>query len=204
MKTALMNGKPILLYDSKDRESEVDMVFHPKYFSFKSVQHMRKDAGGLICFVIGKEINRIIKLPKMTQILRKTIDRNIIYETTPYGDEPAFSIYVNHKSERTGIPDMDRWKTMHELSKLSEIEDPLHFFTLNFRTPGHVPLLIDSGLRKRRGHTELSAELMRTLGLTPTAVVCEMLGNDGLSMNTETAKNYANRNNLLFLDGGNL
>ena len=195
-------GTPIMLFDYDERESEVDLVFHPKYIDFKAIQTMRKDAGGLICFVVGKEINRYLKLPKMTRILRSTIDPSIVYDKTKYGDEPAFSITVNHISTRTGISDIERWKTIHELSKMDEhIPDVYDFFRTNFRAPGHVHLLVDSGIRSRRGHTELSVELFRMSKLAPFSVICEMLDDSGRSMDIKTAKDYAEENNILLIDG---
>ena len=62
-----------------------------------------------------------------------------------------------------------------------------------FRAPGHVHLLNASQelLVKRFGHTELSTALMVMTGLTPSATICEMMGDDGNALTKEKAKEYA-------------
>lgn len=190
----LKNGKPVLLYDGDSREEEIDLVFNPVFVKPDAIKIMRRDAGGLICVALGKEICKRIKLPKMTKILRQAgIDERIIYKRTQYGDEPAFSISINHISCKTGITDAERWKTILEIANICKTDDPINFFTLNFRTPGHVPILVDSGIDKRMGHTELSVELMRILSLPPIATICEMLDTEGRRANLSLGKEYANK-----------
>ncbi len=73
-----------------------------------------------------------------------------------------------------------------------------------FRAPGHVTLLkaSEGNVLKRKGHTEMSIALMEMAGLTEVAVCCEMMDDEnGESLNTEHAENYAKENNLIFLSG---
>ncbi|MEA3255153.1 MAG: 3,4-dihydroxy-2-butanone-4-phosphate synthase, partial [Candidatus Altiarchaeota archaeon] len=61
--------------------------------------------------------------------------------------------------------------------------------------------LISSGLKNREGHTELSTALLKIAGLTPVAVICEMLdGRTHKALSREDAMSYARRNNLGFLE----
>ncbi len=48
-------------------------------------------------------------------------------------------------------------------------------------SPGHVfPLIArDGGVLVRAGHTEASVDLARMAGLTPAAVICEIMNDDG-------------------------
>jgi len=41
--------------------------------------------------------------------------------------------------------------------------------------PGHVPILVERGLEKRRGHTELALALARLAGVPPSMALAEML-----------------------------
>ena len=68
-------------------------------------------------------------------------------------------------------------------------------FGKTFRAPGHVHLLNASKelLAKRFGHTELSTALMVMTGMTPSATICEMMGDDGHALSKEKAKDYAKK-----------
>jgi 3,4-dihydroxy 2-butanone 4-phosphate synthase len=77
-------------------------------------------------------------------------------------------------------------------------------FSLEFRSPGHVPLLRAAPglLRDRRGQTELSIVLAQAAKVTPAMVMCEMLdGETGRSLSKEDAMKYANERGLAFIEG---
>ena len=79
-------------------------------------------------------------------------------------------------------------------------------FGKEFRSPGHVPICIASEqlLRERKGHTELVISLLELAGLTPVGSGCEMMGEHGKSLSKEDAKRYAEKNNLIFLEGAEI
>lgn len=122
-----------------------------------------------------------------------------------YGDEPAFAMWVNHMSTRTGISDEDRAKTILELHKtiemlqIDEKEAKEKFFN-EFMAPGHVPVLLSRGLNKRRGHTELTSSLMEFLGLKKSVVIAEML-DERYSMKRQKAEIYAKNNDIPLITG---
>lgn len=80
-------------------------------------------------------------------------------------------------------------------------------FNSNFKTPGHVPLLIASEglLSNRLGHTEMSIYLMKLAGLSPVTAICEMLDSQTYTaLSTDKAKKYARDNAIPYFDGTEL
>ncbi|VVB97981.1 3,4-dihydroxy-2-butanone 4-phosphate synthase [uncultured archaeon] len=193
---ALGKGGFILVYDGDAREGEADIMFHAKFASPEKIERLRKDAGGLICLAIGAERAQRLGLPFLTEVLRKAGLERITVKRTAYGDEPAFSLQINHKNVYTGIPDADRALTIREMEKTQSREA----FERDFYAPGHVFLLIGRGLEKRKGHTELSLELARIAGLGDAMVMCEMLGK-GKALAKKDAMDYAEKNGFPFIEG---
>ncbi|BCU70684.1 3,4-dihydroxy-2-butanone-4-phosphate synthase [Stygiolobus caldivivus] len=199
----LESGLPILIYDFDGREEEVDMVFYAGAVSWKTINILRKDAGGLICYVTGYTEAKKLGLTFMTEIVKEKYPQ--LYKRPPYGDEPAFALWVNHVSTRTGINDEDRAKTINKLHetvstiKKDENEARQKFYN-EFYAPGHVPILISRGLKNRKGHTELTSSLLEYIGLEISGVIAEMLG-DGKSLPKDKALLYAKNNGFLFIEG---
>ncbi|EHP70408.1 MAG: 3,4-dihydroxy-2-butanone-4-phosphate synthase [Metallosphaera yellowstonensis] len=201
----LESGLPVLLYDFDGREEEVDMVFYGGSVTWKTVQTLRKEAGGLICYATGKREAELLGLPFQTEIMRSIPSLSRLVKRPVYGDEPAFSLWVNHRKTRTGISDEDRALTISSLHRVvetlkSDVEEARETFYQDFYTPGHVPILVSRGLEKRKGHTEMSVKLMEAVGLEKSVVLAEMLG-DGRSMGKEEAKRFAKHNGFHFLEG---
>ena len=73
----------------------------------------------------------------------------------------------------------------------------------SFRIPGHVPVCIADRklLKERQGHTELIVALMKSIDLTPVALGCEMLSEDGNALSPEEARVWAREQGYLFLEG---
>lgn len=208
IKSDLFSGMPILVFDSKDREAEVDMVFYGGTISWKSIYTLRKYAGGLICYVTGLEEGQILGLGFITEQWRKN-EYNPLVKRPSYGDEPAFSTWVNHISVKTGISDQDRATT---IIRLHEVVTETHNnprgarerFVNEFMGPGHVPILLSRGIEKRKGHTELVTRLADTLGLERSMVIAEMLGEDGKSLSLQDAKEFAYTHSLILVEGKEL
>ena len=118
------DGNFILLYDSDDREGEVDMVIPSIMVKERHVALMRNDAGGLICTALSDELCENVGLPYMTDIYEKLKDENLLKmlgHGLPYGARSSFSIAINHKDSFTGITDVDRAMTINELGNIAEI-----------------------------------------------------------------------------------
>ncbi len=201
----LESGKPILLYDFDDRESEVDMVYAAEKITPKSISVLRNNAGGLVCVAIPDRAAEAMGLPLLSDILNHpTVDNDLKYDS-----RSSFSLWVNHRSNYTVITDIDRSTTAKRLSEVvAKVLNGEGFkFSEEFRSPGHVPVLrahkdlIDG----RRGHTEMSVYLMMQTSLSPTAVICEMMDDDtGGALSLEKAERYAEENDLLIVGGDEL
>ncbi len=211
--TALQNGEMILLFDLEGREAETDFTIPAMAVKPSDVRWMRKDAGGLICVALDPDASEELGLPLMADIIREANQQDISLGKVvekggdlKYDSRSSFSIWVNHRDTRTGIPDNDRALT---INKLGEVVDKtlngeeIHFGS-EFRTPGHVATLrAAKGLvHERMGQTELSITLAKIAGITPAMVVCEMLDDDtGRALEKEDAKQYGTDNNLVFVEG---
>lgn len=204
---ALKAGKFILLYDFDDRERETDLVICADAVTPHDVLTMRKDGGGLICTAVHPEAAKRLGLPFASDLLHD-------FEAVEHlGDIPydrknhsSFSIWVNHRSTYTGIPDRDRATTINAIA--DQVKKSLngggHNFKAEFRTPGHVALLraAEGLLDVRRGQTELSIALAAMAGVTPALVVCEMLDDEtGLALSKKDAQAYARDHGLVFIEG---
>lgn len=219
--TALRNGNFVLIHDDGNRENEIDMVVSAENILPKHISAMRKDAGGLICTAISKEISLKLGLPYMYDILKifGTSNRSISLinkDTSPYGDKPSFSITINHVNTYTGITDYDRALTISSLAKIcKELQTEadnnkammIEEFQNNFRTPGHVPILIASKglLNERKGHTEMSVLLTKIANIANVTTICEMLDpNNYKALSYVDACRYAKENNIVMLDSTDL
>ncbi|HIH40141.1 MAG TPA: 3,4-dihydroxy-2-butanone-4-phosphate synthase [Halobacteria archaeon] len=210
----LKKGRPILLFDSDDREGETDIVIPAISTTHKDVAMMRKDGGGLICVSIHPDAAKKFGLPFITDLLRYVGNNgysNLLRIVEKEGDlkydsKSAFSLWVNHVNTFTGIPDIDRSLTIRELGKaVREVLNGKPFdFGSEFRCPGHVPILraADNLIDERRGQTELSIALAEMTGITPAMVVCEMLDDvSGKALSKDDAKRYAEDKGLVFVEG---
>ncbi|QLC51360.1 3,4-dihydroxy-2-butanone-4-phosphate synthase [Methanolobus zinderi] len=211
--TALQNGEMILLFDLEGREAETDFTIPAMAVKPSDVRWMRKDAGGLICVALDPDASEELGLPLMADIIREANQQNISLGKVvekggdlKYDSRSSFSIWVNHRDTRTGIPDNDRALT---INKLGEVVDKtlngeeIHFGS-EFRTPGHVATLrAAKGLvHERMGQTELSITLAKIAGITPAMVVCEMLDDDtGRALEKDDAKQYGIDNDIVFVEG---
>ncbi len=171
-----------MIYDDDNREAEVDLVYYAPTVTSDSIYTLRTLAGGLICFATDSSITRSLGLPwgdeliSMHPSLKPLASRRL-----GYGDRPAFTIWVNHVSVKTGIRDHDRSITIRKLDEVvglvldGRVEEARRVFYTEFQAPGHVPILASRSLDERRGHTELSIALSRIAGLKPSMVIAEML-----------------------------
>ncbi|MDT7889681.1 MAG: 3,4-dihydroxy-2-butanone-4-phosphate synthase [Desulfurococcales archaeon] len=207
VRAALLSGKPILIYDFRGREEEVDMVFYAGSIDYRSIYTLRREAGGLICHAISGEAADRLGLPYLSDLMASVPGiSQLSMRRLRYGDTPPYSLYINHISVRTGISDRDRATTIkkfHEVVDLAlsgRVDEARKIFYSEFVSPGHVPILVSRGLNRRRGHTELSIAVASKLGLVPSMVIAEML-DEGDSMSLEKAEEYAARMGYIILRG---
>lgn len=208
----IRNGKFILLFDSEKREGETDLVIQAIHTRPQDVQKMRKDGGGLICVAVGPDEAEKLSMPYAADIVKSSdLDPEIKKVAEKEGDiaydkKSSFSLWLNHRDNRTGIPDNDRSLTIRSLGETVEKirqGKEVHLYDL-FRTPGHTATLRASEglLNTRRGQTELSIALANIAQVTPAMVVCEMLDDtNGKALSKIDAKKYAEKHRLVFLEG---
>ena len=207
----------MLLHDSQSRENEFDLIVASELVSPEHVSVMRSDAGGLLCLTVDHEVGERLGLGFLQDILASSVSRypvlgELVEVREPYGDRPAFSITINHRKTFTGITDKDRALTIREMGRISKmvLENKLDYrssFSREFKSPGHVHLLLESegSLARRHGHTELSLYLCRLADLTPSTAICEMLdGKTYRALNMHGAEAYAQEHSLPIIDGERL
>jgi 3,4-dihydroxy 2-butanone 4-phosphate synthase len=210
----LQNGKFVLVYDDDSREGETDLVIASEFVSPKSIRTMRKDGGGLIFIMVSNEIASKLKLPYLADLFadidnKYPILKELIPNDIPYDTKSSFSVYINHRDTFTGITDIDRSLTMKRFAELTKEIGSLNngnatkMFGKEFRSPGHVPICVASKglLYERKGHTELVIALLKMAGLAPAGSGCEIMGDDGKALSKTKAEQYADENNLVFLEG---
>ena len=213
----LRNGKFVLIYDDDKREGETDLIIASEFAKPESIQTMRKDGGGLIFLMTSKENAEKLKLPFLADLFSDIDDKypvlkELIPDDIPYDTKSSFSLYINHRDTFTGITDIDRSLTMRKfaelIKKLRNRDDGVatKMFGKEFRSPGHIPICVAAKglLDERAGHTELVVSLLKMANLTPVGSGCEIMGDNGKALSKEKAKQYAQKNELVFLEGNEI
>lgn len=155
-------GEQIVVVDDEDRENEGDLIFAAEKVSPEAINFMAKFGRGLICVAMTSERCDELNLPLMV-------------ENNTSAHETAFTISVEAaKGTTTGISAHDRAETVRVLADPqagpNDLRRPGHTFPLRARR---------GGVLKRAGHTEAGTDLARLAGLTPAAVLCEIMDEDG-------------------------
>ena len=157
-------GKMIILVDDEDRENEGDLCIAAEKVTPEAINFMAKHGRGLVCLALSEEKVRQLRLPLM-------VDEGA--NTSTFGT--AFTISIEAaKGVTTGISARDRAHTV-----LTAVKDDAR--PEDLARPGHVfPLRARrGGVLVRAGQTEGSVDLARLAGLTPAAVICEVMNDDG-------------------------
>jgi len=158
----LRAGRMVILVDEEDRENEGDLVLAAEFVTPEAINFMARHGRGLICLTLTEERCDQLNLPLMTS-------RN----GTSYGTNFTVSIEAA-EGVTTGISAADRSRTIEVAvarhAKASDIVQPGHVFPLRAQR---------GGVLMRAGHTEAGCDLSELAGLTPAAVICEILKDDG-------------------------
>lgn len=157
----LKQGKPVIVVDDESRENEGDFVALSSSITPEIINLMITEGRGLVCVSITEEIGEQLALNKM-----------VTKNTDPLGT--AFTESIDFKTTTTGISAYERADTIKAMvDKNSKPEE--------FKRPGHIfPLVAKSGgVLAREGHTEAAVDLARLSGEAPSAVICEIIKEDG-------------------------
>lgn len=205
--TALRQGEMVLLYDFDNRERETDLAIRSDMITPRDICTMRNEAGGLICTAIPYLAAQKLGLPFARDVLRNCAMVEKLGDI-PYdpSNNSSFSLWVNHRDTFTGITDRDRTKTVNSIAEVvqSVLNSEPVSFKEQFRTPGHMPILIAAEhlLSQRHGQTELSVAMAEMAGINPTITICEMLDDEsGYALSKEDAMKYAKKHGLAFIEG---
>ncbi len=158
----LKAGRMAVLVDDEDRENEGDLIFGADFVTPEKINFLAKHGRGLICMPITPEHAERLQIAPMTPRNRSVHGTNFTVTI-----EAAQGI-------ATGISAADRAHTILVASRPdARAEDIVQ--------PGHVfPLIAQpGGVLARAGHTEACCDLARLAGLTPAAVLCEIMNDDG-------------------------
>ncbi|MFN0003978.1 MAG: bifunctional 3,4-dihydroxy-2-butanone-4-phosphate synthase/GTP cyclohydrolase II [Burkholderiaceae bacterium] len=158
----MRQGRMVILVDEEDRENEGDLVLSADCVSAQAINFMARYGRGLICLTLTKDRCEYLKLPPMAS------KNGTVYST-------AFTISIEAaQGVTTGISAADRART------IQVAVDP-QSQAIDLVQPGHVfPLqAVDGGVLMRAGHTEAGCDLAKLAGHTASAVICEIMNDDG-------------------------
>ena len=182
--SALVNelaaGRMIILVDEEDRENEGDLVLAAEFVTPEAINFMARHARGLICLTMTREMCERLHLPPMAT-------RN----GSPHGT--AFTVSIEAaEGVTTGISAADRSRTVQAAvarnAKPSDLVQPGHIFPLQAQ---------DGGVLMRAGHTEAGCDMAAMAGLMPSAVICEVMNEDGTMARLPDLEVFAQEHGLL-------
>jgi 3,4-dihydroxy 2-butanone 4-phosphate synthase/GTP cyclohydrolase II len=175
----LAAGRMIVLVDEEDRENEGDLVLAADHVSPAAINFMAMHGRGLICLTLTRERCERLQLPPMTS-------RN----STRHGT--AFTVSIEAaEGVTTGISAADRARTIQVAvardARATDLVMPGHVFPLQAQ---------DGGVLMRAGHTEAGCDLAGMAGLTPAAVICEIMNDDGSMARLPELERFAQQHGL--------
>ncbi|MBI5153781.1 GTP cyclohydrolase II [Candidatus Poribacteria bacterium] len=157
----LRAGRMLIVVDDDKRENEGDFCVAGDFVSAEAINFLTMHGRGLVCVAAPTERLEELDLPPMVQ-------RNTAHMGT------NFTVSVDAVNAGTGISAADRAKTCRVFvdpsARPEHLLRPGHIFPLGAR---------DGGVLVRAGHTEAVVDLCRIAGLSPVAVLCEILNEDG-------------------------
>ena len=173
------NGRMVILVDDEERENEGDLVIPAQMATPEVVNFMARYGRGLICLSLTSARCRELGLELMPK-------RNESRHDT------AFTVSIEaREGVTTGISASDRAHTIAVAIDPTKGPDDI-------TSPGHVfPLVArDGGALVRTGHTEASVDLARLAGLNPSAVICEIMNDDGTMARMPDLEAFAQRHGI--------
>jgi 3,4-dihydroxy 2-butanone 4-phosphate synthase/GTP cyclohydrolase II len=172
-------GKMFILVDDKNRENEGDLVVPASKCDSKKINFMAKHGRGLICLTLTK-----LKVDKLSLPLMSSVNKARM--------QTAFTVSIEAKKGiSTGISAFDRAKTIkvaiNPNSKKKDIVSPGHVFPLVAK---------NGGVLERAGHTEASIDISKLAKLNPSAVICEVMNEDGRMARLDDLSKFAFKHKL--------
>ena len=175
----ISQGKMVILMDDEDRENEGDLVLAAEKVDPDAINFMATHARGLICLAINEERCKKLGLEQMVK-----------HNGTELGTAFTTSIEAA-EGVTTGISAADRATTViAAVNKEAQAEDIVQ--------PGHIfPIKAqEGGVLTRAGHTEAGTDLAKLAGLDPSAVIVEIMNDDGTMARREDLEIFAKKHDL--------
>jgi len=175
----LRQGKMVIIMDDEDRENEGDLMMAAAFTRPEDINFMARYGRGLICLTLTSERCQQLRLPLMTNENKTAHSTNFTVSI-----EAATGV-------TTGISAADRARTVQCAVAADAKADDLV-------QPGHIfPLMAKSGgVLSRAGHTEAGCDLAKLAGVDPSAVIVEILNEDGSMARRPDLEVFARQHNL--------
>ena len=172
-------GGMFILVDDEKRENEGDLIISTSDSNAKNINFMAKYGRGLICLALDSTQAKRLNLSLMSPVNQS---RN----------KTAFTVSIEAKKGiTTGISAKDRAKTIKIASKKNvnkkEIVSPGHIFPI---------IAKDGGVLVRAGHTEASVDISKLAKKNNSAVICEIMNEDGTMAKGQDLFNFAKKHKL--------
>ena len=172
-------GGMFILVDDEKRENEGDLIISTSDANAKYINFMAKYGRGLICLALDR-------------IQAKRLNLSLMSPINQSRNKTAFTISIEAKKGiTTGISAKDRAKTIKIASKKNvnkkEIVSPGHIFPI---------IAKDGGVLVRAGHTEASVDISKLANKNNSAVICEIMNEDGTMAKGKDLFDFAKKHNL--------
>jgi len=175
---AYKTGEIVIIVDDETRENEGDLTIAADFVTPEVVNFFAKEGRGLICCALAPALIDKFALPLM-----------VPDEDNRSGFGTRFTVSVEAaEGVTTGISAHDRAHTIRTLV------DP-KATRADIVTPGHTfPLrATEGGVLERDGQTEACVDLAILAGLTPAAMLCEVMNEDGTMARLPDLERFAER-----------
>ncbi len=172
-------GGMFILVDDEKRENEGDLIISTSNVNAKNINFMATYGRGLICLAIDS-----------TQA--KKLNLSLMSPNNQSRNKTAFAVSIEAKKGiTTGISAKDRAKTIKIASKKNVSKRDIV-------SPGHVfPIIArDGGVLVRAGHTEASVDISKLAKKNNSAVICEIMNEDGTMAKGQDLFNFARKHKL--------
>jgi len=169
----------VLLDDDADSDNEGVVMMAAEHAEAKQVNFMARNARGLVCIAITQERCRQLDLPPMVEQAE--------------GDKSNFTLSIEAaEGVETGISAADRARTV-------QAAVAPHAQPGDIVQPGHIfPLTVSAGgVLTRAGHTEGASDYVRLAGLSPFAMMADILTTDGQLADGGALFEFAREHDLL-------
>ena len=172
-------GGMFILVDDEKRENEGDLIISTSDSNAKNINFMAKHGRGLICLALDS-------------IQAKKLNLSLMSPVNQSRNKTAFTVSIEAKvGITTGISAKDRAKTIKIASKKNVTKKEIV-------SPGHIfPIIAkDGGVLVRAGHTEASVDISKLANKNNSAVICEIMNEDGTMAKGQDLFSFAKKHDL--------